>query len=362
MLRKFIIACFLAYAPFTFAQHRENEDVIKKMEWDDQMLNILLDTRFDLQNTIQNHDVNNRSFYGDILKVWFTGSITPNIHYRLRQRLNRAQDPNSRDGLSGATDHAWISFDFDENWTITVGKQALQFGTFENNYSSADVYSPTMIYNDLDSAEIGVNVAYKWNNQVFNIQAVNAASPQFASAEYENKALGYNFLWQGDLFDKVINTRWGYGLYQHNKDKFYSWLTLGTQVNVQKFTTEIDYYLGDRNMDYGTVVDNTTLGLRYVQDQAISLKFIYDLGDWKPFIKGVWSQRHDNTFGDNAYDILGVEGVVEWYPFKNDLLKNLRFHAAYSYSSTQFDGQFSSMTDKNQNKVLIGMRWMFKVK
>jgi len=357
----FIIVCILCYSSAN-CQVRQSEDLIKKFNDEPEKLNILIDTRFDLQGAIQNKKVNDRTFYADLLKVAFTGSITPKIHYLFRQRLNKPQNPNTRDGLSDATDFAWISFDVDDNWNIKAGKQSINFGTFEYNYNLADVFLPTMIYSDLVSNEIGVNVAYKTKNQVLNLQVLNSPDPQFASQIYENKALASTFLWEGSLWKGIYKTRWGTGLFQHTKHRYYNWITIGNQINIDKFIIEADYYEGYRNMNYGSVVDDDNLGLRYVHDQAVSLKFMYNLEKWRPFIKSIWSNRFDKVFNKEAYKIYGIEAVAEYYPFTDPKTKNLRFHAAYMFSSTQVNKGLVQVSDTNEHRFLVGVRWLFKVK
>jgi len=122
--------------------------------------------------------------------------------------------------------------------------------------------------------------------------------------------LAVNALWEGSLMNGMLKTRWGYGAFQHSKTKFYNWMTLGTQLNVGKFTTELDYYIGNRDMDYGSVVDVEELGARYVRDQSLSLNLKYDFGKWKPFIKGTWNQRHDKGYDSNAYKSIGLQVVM----------------------------------------------------
>ena len=344
-----------------FAQHRDSENLARKLEWDDSKLNILIDTRIDLQASFLNGDLENRTFRANILKLWLVGDITPSIHYRVRQRLNTPQT-SLRDNYSIATDQAWVSFDIDPKWTITVGKQAVQFGTFEYDYSGADVYLETMIYNDLDDSKTGVNVAYRIAGQTMNVQVVNSDAPQFASDEYKNKALAINLLWVGSLLDGKVKTRWGYGAFQHTESKFYNWVTLGTQLNIKKFTAELDYYIGDRNMDYSAIINNSGLGERYVKDQSASINMKYDFGKWKPSVKTVWNERYDKDFRSDAYQSKGLEAVMECYPFTNKVTKDLRFHAAYMYSRMKFKGEFVDVTSTNTQTLLVGTRWMFKVK
>ncbi|MDH6311098.1 hypothetical protein M2451_003941 [Dysgonomonas sp. PFB1-18] len=344
-----------------FAQHRESQNILDKLLWDDKMLNVMLDTRADFKTTFNGSDLDEASFQGQTIKLWLVGEIIPGIRYRLRHRLNKPQTP-LREGYSSATDQAWVAFDLGKKWTFTVGKQSVQFGTFEYDYNPADIYQPTMTFDDLDAYKTGVNVAYKFLGQTLNLQVVNSDAPQFARDDYKKKALAVNVLWEGSLLDGKLKTRWGYGAFQHSKSKFYNWITPGIQLNLGQFTTELDYYMGNRDMDYSAIVERPDLGTRYVQDQSVSLNLKYDFGKWRPFIKGTWNQRHDKGFDSNAYESLGIQAVVEFYPFTNKLVKDLRFHAMYAYANTNFQGEFNDLNNKDTHTLLVGTRWLFKAK
>jgi len=361
MKQLYIIISALMLSLGLYAQHKESQNILDKLLWDDKMLNIMLDTRVDLQSTINNGDMDELTFKGQTIKIWLVGEIIPGIRYRVRHRLNKPQSP-LREGYSAATDQAWVAFDIGKNWTLTAGKQSVQFGTFEYDYNPADIYVATMCFDDLDAYKTGVNAAYKFLGQTLNLQVVNSDAPQFASDNYKNKALAVNVMWEGNLFNGLVKTRWGYGAFQHDKKKFYNWLTAGTQLNVGHFTTEVDYYLGNRNMDYGYMMDNSELGTRYVRDQSLALNLKYDFGKWKPFVKGTWNQRHDKEYDSNAYQTKGIQAVVEFYPFTNKLVKDLRFHAMYAYTNTDFQGEFNDLNNKDTHSLLVGTRWLFKVK
>lgn len=361
MKKLYMIIATLFFSLGVFAQHRESENILEKLIWDDKMLNIMLDTRVDFQGNLNNADLDNLSFTGQTIKVWIVGEVIPGVRYRVRQRLNKPQTP-LREGYSSATDQAWVAMDAGKHWTFTVGKQSVQFGTFEYDYNPADIYLGSMAFNDLDAYKTGVNVAYKFAGQALNLQVVNSDATQFANEAYKNKALAILTLWEGDLFDSMVKTRWGYGAFQHSKSKLYNWITLGTQLNVEKFTAELDYYNGYRNMDYGYMVNNDSLGLRYVKDQSLSLNLKYNFGQWRPFIKGIWDQRYDKDFDSKAYQNMGIQAVVEFYPFANKYVKDLRFHTAYMYNHTNFKNEFAQLDNTDTHTFLIGTRWLFKAK
>ena len=360
MKKIYILLAILLLSSTIYAQHKESQNILEKLVWNEEMLNIMLDTRIDFQTTFNNGNFDEATFQGQTFKLWIVGEIVPGIRYRVRHRLNKPQSP-LREGYSAATDQAWLAFDIGKHWTITAGKQSVQFGTFEYDYNPADIYLGTMCFNDLDAYKTGVNVAYKFAGQTLNVQVVNSDNPQFASDSYKKKALAATFLWEGNLFNGAVKTRWGYGAFQHQRDKFYHWLTPGIQFNIGKFTTEIDYYLGNRNMDYSSAVGMEDLGNRYVKDQSVGVNLKYNFGVVRPFVKGVWNKRYDKDFDKNAYQNMGVQAVVEVYPFKG-IVQDLRFHAMYSYNNTDFLGNYGSMADQDQHMILVGLRWLFKVK
>ncbi|MCD8263363.1 MAG: OprO/OprP family phosphate-selective porin [Tannerellaceae bacterium] len=361
MKKLYLLAFLLAGYVTAWSQYRENQTDMDRLLWNSEKLNILFDTRVDLENIINNHSSDEFSFKGQIVRIWLVGEIYPGIRYRVRHRLNKLQTPE-RDGYRAATDHAWVSFDAGKRWTFTVGKQSVQISTFENDYNDADVYLGSMVYYTFDGSMTGVNTAFKPGKQEFNFQVTNSDAPIFANESHKYRAVAFNFMWAGSLFNDVIRTRWRYGTFQHNKDKFYNWLTLGTQLNIGHFTTEFDYYEGTRQADYGDLVMADSLGYRYVHDQSISLNLKYNFGKWRPFVKGIWDKRYDKEFDDTAYRSLGIQGVVEFYPFTDARLKDLRFHAAYTFKSTDYRGAFNQLPNTNVNTFLVGMRWIFKVK
>ena len=344
------------------AQHRESENILDKLLWDDNMLNIMVDTRMDVQAEITDNESNSAGFRAQTFRLWLAGEIIPGVRYRIRHRFNKPQTPLIRDNYSVATDQAWVALDAGKDWTFTIGKQSVQLGTFEYDYNGADIYLSTMVNGDFDLYKMGVNVAYKFAGQMMNLQVVNSDAPQFASEAYKDKAFAINLLWQGNLLNETLKTRWGYGLFQHSKKKFYNWFTLGTQLNIKNFTTELDCFLGSRNMDYGSIVGDSELGDRYVRDKSLSLNLKYNLDKWHPSIKGTWNQRFDKNMDRNAYENMGIQAALEFYPFTNSYTKDMRFHIAYVYNNTDFQGQFSSLNNEGSHLITGGMRWLFKVK
>ena len=361
-MRRILLAAILTMLPLAaVCQYRDSENLRERLKWDDEKLHIMLDTRFDLRyDNIAGED--NVGFKGQSLRLWLEGEIIPGIRYRLRHRLNKSQAPLS-DGLADATDHAWVAFDIgrSKQWTITVGKQLVQLGTYEYEYNPADNYVSTAVNADFDSHQIGLNTAYRFLGQTVNLQVFNAGSGQFATEDYRKKALGGSMLWQGSFFSGILNTRTGYTVLQHSADRFYGWFSTGWQIRAGGFTAEADYYAGDRDMDYSGTVGEA--GIHPVRDRYVALGIKYGTGKWRPFIKGVYDNRYDRGQKNEVYDNFGIQAALEYYPFTgHKYVADLRFHVAYGYTYTSFNKTLNNVPDKAQHMLLLGVRWFFTAK
>lgn len=340
---------------------RSDSTLWGKILHDDKLLSIYLDSRFDAQATLGSDGLDKLEFNTQTFRVLLKGDITPTIRYALRQRFNKLQQAK-RGGFGAATDWAYVAFDLGKYWSVMAGKQSVLFGAYEPLYNYADVYMTTTAFNSLDGFKAGVNFSYTWKRQILNLQIVNADSPEFATEAYKNKAFGVSFLWWGYLFDGMLQTRWAYSTFQHEGSKFYNWLTLGTQLNVGHMSAELDYYLGNHNVDYGNIVKNDSLGFRYVREQSVALNLTFNYGKWKPIVKAMWNQRFDKEINRTAYLTTGLQAVTEYHPFTKGFAKDLRFHIMYSFETDRFKGPYSSLDNNIRHTFLGGVRWLLKIK
>lgn len=340
---------------------RDYKPLLDSLRWKNEWMHVKLDLRYDFVTTFNSNVPDETSFKGQTFKVWLVGKITPKISYRVRQRWNRFTDPLSRDRLSSATDQAYLAFQLCNNFTIIAGKQSVQYGTFEYDYNPADIYLPTMCFDDLDAYKTGVDFVFNVPKHEFHFQIINSDAPQFATENYKNKALAYNWLWAGNLLDGVLNTRCSYHLIQKEKSNYFNFFTLGVQINpTRHFTTELDYYNGLRMMSilkdpaytYDPVNDPT------VHDQSFAANFKYHTDKWTFFVKGIWDQRKDSKISATALDNWGINTGLEYYPLKG---QNLRIHLVYSYLNTEYKYTFTTLPTEERNSVTLGVRWLLNV-
>lgn len=352
-----LILLSVALRASAFAQESESE----QGERNNDKLHIRLDTRFDLKY-MNGGGQEVFQFEAQSLKLWLDGEITPGIRYKLVHRLNQSQAIGS-DGLSRATDQMWFAFDLGKrrDWTLTVGKQPVQLGTFEYENNPADVYLSTRVNSTFDCYQIGVNVAYRFLGQTLNLQLFNSGRPQFAESRYENKAIAGSLLWAGSFLQGTLNTRLAYTALQHSSTRIYNWLTTGVQLKTGGLTTEMDYYLGSYDVPYDEI--SVDWGRREARDQSASLNIRYRWKRWAPHLKGVWDRRYDKQLGRDALQSFGVQAAVEFYPFQGRrYLSDLRFHLVYNYVATDYMGPFGTAPGVDRHTVLCGIRWLFTAK
>lgn len=312
------------------------------------VLNVLLDTRGDFVTTFDKEGVQDNSFKAQTFRVHVFGEATPFIRYKIRHRLNESDNPVGSDNFAKATDYAFIEIDAGSDWTFKLGKQPIQFGTFEYDYNGADLYFTSLNVDDLDMYATGLNTQYRFRNQRFNFQIVNSSSTQFAVEKYRKKAFAFLFLWEGDLWNGMLKTRYSYGLLQRDKNKFNKWITLGTQLNLGRLIAELDLYRGEK-LTY--IEEAQILGIDY----SLSLNLTYALGKFKPVVKGIWNYRKHCDTKEKIIDSSGIQFAMEYAPFEDPLLQDFRFHTAYFYSGDK-------ASDSNQNTALAGIRWLLKIK
>lgn len=324
-------------------------------------LKIDLDTRIDLRYTEEGNETKYSNFSIQNMRLIVTGEVVPGIRYRWRQRINKPTSPNS-DGSGAATDHIWVAFDLGrkKNWTITAGKQFMQLGTYEFEYNGADTYLNTQVNGDLENTRVGVNTAYKFLGQTLNLQVMNSGT-QMTADGYSTRGLAAAAMWNGNLFDGIIGTRIGYAAFQNTSSKIYQWLTAGLQINTGIVTTELDFYRGDRMQDYGSIVEGYDGGRHHIRDMSGAANIKFNLGKWRPSVKGIWDRRRDMEIRSNVYDNMGIQALIEYFPFPEGLLKTLRFHVMYSYKRTDFEGVYSHLGHKGANTALVGLRWIIPI-
>lgn len=334
----------------------EDFSTLKKSDF----IHLQFETRFDYKQNWNGSKLETNKFEAHTFKMLLYGNITDKLSYRFRYRFNRTNAPDNSN-FAKAADIAYLQYAFTDKFSIRIGKMLTQFGTFEFDHNPATIYIPTMCNSDVVAYSTGVNLAYKIEKQILNLQIINADQNQFASEKYKNKALAALTLWEGNLFNNLLKTKYGFGIFQHDGGTFYNWITLGTQINVESFTTELDMYKGKRFIDFNDIVGTDIIGEKLVHDLSLSVNFKYRINKIVPQLKLIWDER-ENRKSNGNYQSKKIQCAFEYFPYHTGTMSNLSFHLVYGYAFTKYNGSFKTSQSAQKNStVLVGLTWPINV-
>lgn len=301
-------------------------------------------------------------FYARQLRWEVRGDITDRIFYRFRHRLNKSNARASLDNLAKATDMLYAGFRLDDKWTLTAGKMCQAWGGFEFDLNPMNIYEYSDFLENMDNFMLGAMITYAPNeNHEFNFQITDVRNDKFADIYgttsptiSESKApLTYIFNWNGNLFDNLIQTRWGGGL-QSEADGYNNWLLmLGTKLNLPKFQVFFDYMMANEQLDRlkYTPMSGTTL-VKDAKYNSFVLKAEYQPAPhWNIFAQGMY-ETAKSDLSNNELKGIGYFAGVEYLPFEK---QDLRFFLAYIGRSREKN----NVTD-NTNRVSLGLMYRIK--
>ncbi|ASF43735.1 porin [Capnocytophaga endodontalis] len=301
-------------------------------------------------------------FYARQLRWEVRGDITDRIFYRFRHRLNKSNARASLDNLAKATDMLYAGFRLDDKWTLTAGKMCQAWGGFEFDLNPMNIYEYSDFLENMDNFMLGAMITYAPNeNHEFNFQITDVRNDKFADIYgttsptiSESKApLTYIFNWNGNLFDNLVQTRWGGGL-QSEADGYNNWLLmLGTKLNLPKFQVFFDYMMANEQLDRlkYTPMSGTTL-VKDAKYNSFVLKAEYQPAPhWNIFAQGMY-ETAKSDLPNNELKSIGYFAGVEYLPFEK---QDLRFFLAYIGRSREKN----NVTD-NTNRVSLGLMYRIK--
>jgi hypothetical protein len=289
------------------------------------------------------------------------GDINDRIFYRLRHRLNKANAATSLDNLAKATDMLYAGFHLDDKWTLTAGKMCQAWGGFEFDLNPMNIYEYSDFIENMDNFMLGAMITYSPNaNHEFNLQVTDVRNDSFKALygtpvdiKASNAPLSYIFNWNGNLFENVIQTRWGAGVQTEADGYMNSMVMLGTKLNLPKFQVFLDYMMANEQLDRlkYTPMSGSTL-VKDAKYNSFVLKAEYQpVPEVNIFAQGLYETAKSNLAGNELTGI-GYFAGVEYLPFKD---QDLRFFLAYIGRSREVN-----KVTADTNRVSIGMMYRIK--
>lgn len=346
-----------APAPLPMSQDGEENPIHKKFN-----MYFNFQSSFDLEK-VKDQDMT-AQFKARQLRLEVRGDITDRIFYRFRHRLNKSNVATSLDNLAKATDMLYAGFRLDDKWTLTAGKMCQAWGGFEFDLNPMNIYEYSDFIENMDNFMLGAMITYAPNkNHEFNLQITDVRNDSFETLygtatntiNASKAPLTYIFNWNGNLFDNLIQTRWGGGL-QSEADGYNNWmLMLGTKLNLPKFQVFFDYMMANEALDRlkYTPMSSTVL-VKDAKYNSFVLKAEYQpIPQLNIFAQGLY-ETAKNDLTDNKMTGIGYFAGVEYLPFEK---QDLRFFLAYIGRSRE--NKLTNVTT-DTNRVSIGLMYRIK--
>lgn len=301
-----------------------------KAQKQDPKVNIRFDSRFDGVYEAYDKEVqeDKAGFVGRYFKFILDGRITDKFQYSFRYRLyNRSLLPTE---YFQNIDWANITWNINDNFFLTAGKQIVAVGGYEYDAAPIDMYFASNFWNNVSPYQIGVVGGYTSDNKKHTIKAQIVNSP-FSDVALSSM-FAYNFIWYGD-FD-WFKPIYSINMIEYRKDEFINYISLGNRFIVDDFTIDFDY------MNRAGSTDN------FFKDFSTSLKVNYAICDnFNIFVKGGYDQNKAQDPASfelgTSYDQLVKPGVafgyyglgLEYFAVKT-ARHNVRVHAFW-FSNTE---------------------------
>lgn len=346
-----------APAPLPMSQDGEENPIHKKFN-----MYFNFQSSFDLEK-VKDQNMT-AQFKARQLRLEVRGDITDRIFYRFRHRLNKSNAATSLDNLAKATDMLYAGFRLDDKWALTAGKMCQAWGGFEFDLNPMNIYEYSDFIENMDNFMLGAMITYAPNkNHEFNLQITDVRNDSFEALygtatntiNASKAPLTYIFNWNGNLFDNLIQTRWGGGL-QSEADGYNNWmLMLGTKLNLPKFQVFFDYMMANEQLDRlkYTPMSSTVL-VKDAKYNSFVLKAEYQpIPQLNIFAQGLY-ETAKNDLTDNKMTGIGYFAGVEYLPFEK---QDLRFFLAYIGRSRE--NKLTNVTT-DTNRVSIGLMYRIK--
>ena len=309
------------------------------------------------------------------------GDVSKNVSYRFRHRYTSTFEPQAIDHIIKGVDLAYVKLKLNPKWTLTVGKQAADWGGVEFDINPIDIYEYADFLELADNFLTGAEIALQANkNHSFGFQVLNTRTSTFPELYgnvpniKEAKApLAGVLNWRGSLFDGKVNTIWSYSTFTEAEGYFMNYLALGQQLNLGKFTVAYDFKISLEDLDRTGVVSSTKNDVGEAKWQWNVENTLY-YSHWTRIAYNLnkkWSVRLDAFVDIAKWKYEGLEGKntdefrtaygyiprVEFTPWDD---VNLKFYAGYVgryyfYSDYAKTSEYFTAQDYNTGRIIFGI-------
>ena len=336
---------------------------------------------------LMTEDDNFSKFTNKQARIEIKGNLTDKISYRWRHRLNKNNTAMGTDNFAKATDILMVGYQWNDQWSIQGGKMCQNHGGFEFDENPMYIYQYSDMVDYMDNFMAGVNLCFKpVPTQEFDINITNSYNDGFGpfygsnsfygkSLEHYNASnhpLTYIFLWAGNMFDGMLQTRWSYSLQNQAEDANDHKICLGQQLVLPNFQWYFDYMgewddidrLGIASADGAGFL--ATQGASYfsgVTYHSLITKANWQFApQWNLMLKGCYETASVNdvdAFKDYRKSLLWMANL-EYYPDKSQDFRVFLSYVGRNFSFTDEAKHAAGLDDYSTNRIELG--FMFRIK
>jgi hypothetical protein len=301
---------------------------------------LYFDMRASFHQDITDGQYNSQAI-GEYLNFQMMGHITPNIDYRIRQRLNKKVFDERN--MFNATDFMYVNWQATERWNFLAGKYVVLIGGYEYDAAPIDVYYYSQFCNNIYQAfTFGATVGYKFAEHQ---QLVGQICNSPLSLGFQN-IYAYNLAWNGQ-FASWWKTLWSVNFVEDIDKRMVNYVALGNHFIFRDVIFDVDLMnrsgLGQRNF--------------VLSDFSLISKIIWSVGAWNICAKAGYEKNDIGNVDSlgRPYDLVIAPGTeyiyagcgLEWFPLGRD---NLRLHGVYYWDNAA-----------RRNNIELGITWRVDV-
>jgi len=332
-------------------------------------------------------DDNFTKFTNKQARIEIKGNLTDKISYRWRHRLNKNNTAMGTDNFAKATDILMVGYKWNDQWSIQGGKMCQNHGGFEFDENPMYIYQYSDMVDYMDNFMAGVNLCFTpIPTQEFDINITNSYNdgfgPFYGSNSFYGKQLEYYsaskhpltyiFLWAGNLFDGMLQTRWSYSLQNQAEDANDHKICLGQQVVLPKFQWYIDYMgewddidrLGIASADgAGFLATRNAAYFSGVTYHSLITKANWQFAPkWNLMLKGCYETASvaDVAEFDGYRKSLLWMANLEYYPDPSQDFRVFLSYVGRNFSFTDDAKHVAGLDDYSTNRIELG--FMFRIK
>ncbi len=370
-----IAACFLGCLSGSSLFAQSNDEETPKS------VNIALHVRpaYNAQFGGSPMEFEDAGFKFEHVTIDIAGQVTPKLSYKYLQRLNKVSPIFSKENLPSSIDYAYLRYNFNDQFSMVAGKQALSIGGFEYNKYPVDVYDYSGLTNLVTCYLTGVQAAFTPSgSQEFTFQILNnrtgtwrdaIGTPQMGlQLEAPKLPLYYSLGWNSNYLDNALQLRYAVNATAPAKDKTLIMVSGGQKYESGPFSIYIDAFYQHSEIDYlggiraisanpQNVVENVNyfsilgeVNYRFTPKLNLMLKCFYN---------NFSTYKSTNYIDEgNCLTSWNYQGGLEYYPMEDD---NFHIFLISTFKQYQEPAVAQVVTPDNSFRLSAGLIYRIPV-